>query len=426
MEQGEPILLLCEGFPPVAGIGGRRWAKFAKELARRGHPVHVIRAPWRKGDAVSLWDRDGQEPGIFHHPLPNRYPRVLSRRPITKLRDRITYNFWIRALPLATSGNIYDGMILSRRAVLRSAKRLINDHNIRKVIATGAPFSLLAYGAELKQADPRIHYVADFRDEWTWKGHYGLGAMKGNRANEEQRKEALVMAVADKLISPHGPILKHLREQYGGNPERFVQVAHVIDPDDFPSTPLRVPADHFRMIYAGALYGEKETTAFFMALAEAMRKAMEASPENVGRFCYDLYITGGRDLGPYRELMAREGLSEQVHFHAPLAPREMMGELGKADLMLNFHPRERKDVLATKFNETFYSGLPILLVGDPGLASRTIEQRGMGASLRVEELATELPRILARERVIEVDRNADHSAYLLPAVTDRLIKEVLR
>jgi hypothetical protein len=49
----------------------------------------------------------------------------------------------------------------------------------------------------------------------------------------------------------------------------------------------------------------------------------------------------------------------------------------------------------------------------------------LGASLRVEELATELPKILRGERKIEVDLRADHSAYLLGPVTDRLINEVL-
>lgn len=59
------------------------------------------------------------------------------------------------------------------------------------------------------------------------------------------------------------------------------------------------------------------------------------------------------------------------------------------------------------------------------MVSRTIEGRRMGASIRVEELVAELPKIISGERVVEVDRHADHSAYLLANVTDRLLKEVL-
>ena len=51
--------------------------------------------------------------------------------------------------------------------------------------------------------------------------------------------------------------------------------------------------------------------------------------------------------------------------------------------------------------------------------------RCMGSSIRVEEVEAELPKIIRRERVIEVDKHTDHSAYLLPNVTDRLIAEVL-
>jgi hypothetical protein len=49
----------------------------------------------------------------------------------------------------------------------------------------------------------------------------------------------------------------------------------------------------------------------------------------------------------------------------------------------------------------------------------------MGSSITVDELVAELPRIITGERTVEVDRHADHSAYLLANITDRLISEVL-
>jgi hypothetical protein len=84
MAPGEPILIICHGFPPVPGIGGRRWAKFAKELARRGHPVHVIRSTGPEHGPISLWAPDVQHPNIIAHPLPQRYPTVLMKQPLDR------------------------------------------------------------------------------------------------------------------------------------------------------------------------------------------------------------------------------------------------------------------------------------------------------------------------------------------------------
>src|SRR5690606_940876 len=163
MEPGEPVLLICNWFPPNAGIGGRRWAKFAKELARRGYPVHVIRSTGTPQNLHSLWTRDVQHPNIMHYPMPARHPAVMTRWPLTSLQDKLLYRFWLRVLPLLTKGNYYDLGCLSRKPMLKLATQQIQEHDIKHVIVTGAPFSLMAYAAELKMKFPQIHLTADFR-----------------------------------------------------------------------------------------------------------------------------------------------------------------------------------------------------------------------------------------------------------------------
>ena len=79
MRPGEPILIICHSFPPNSGIGGRRWAKFAKELAHRGYTVHVIRNSTTARVRTSLWTNDVKNPNIIAHPLPDRYPGARTR-----------------------------------------------------------------------------------------------------------------------------------------------------------------------------------------------------------------------------------------------------------------------------------------------------------------------------------------------------------
>ena len=424
MAPGEPILLLCHGFPPVRGIGGRRWAKFAKELARRGHPVHVLRRTWHPGNELSLWAEDGRQPGIIHHPIPSLYPQVLTRRPLSTVGEKLRYHLWLKLLPLLVKGNYYDASALSHRQILSMAGRLIREHGIRNVVATGAPFRLMAYAAALKKDFPEIHVVSDFRDEWTWGGHYGLANLSAVRMQHEQQLEEQVVKASNRLISPHPRIINHLQEKYGGTASRFRVIPNVVDPDDMDIPARPISDGTFRMIYAGSLYGDTDAEQYFDQLLLAFEALRDHTPARFATTSLDLYITG-HGTSAYEAAVAKRQLQHRIRFHAPLAAEQMMAITARADLLVAYMPADKRDVFATKFNEAFYQRVPILHVGPVGSVSKTIEERRMGASIRVDELVRELPRIITGERMIEVDVNADHSAYLLANVTDRLINEVL-
>ena len=424
MSDHEPVLIICHGFPPVRGIGGRRWAKFAKELARRGHPVHVIRNAGTIGRLDSLWTEDAFHTGIIHHPLPQRYPSVMTKRPLTTLTEKVMYRVWSKLLPLLIPGNIYDTGALSRGRLLQESGRLIRQHSIRNVIVTGAPFSVLSHATGLKKTFPGIHLVADFRDVWTWGTDYGLGSMAPARLEHEKKMEALVVRTFDKLISPHATITDHLRQAYRGRQDRYVTIPHAIDPDELDASLVPTADGVFKMIYAGSLYGAQEAEHYFVMLLQAFEVLQRDRPEAYSHCRLDLYITG-HGTEAYERKVKAMGMGERIRFHSPLPPKEIFKRLAQADLVLTFIPSFNKDVLGTKFNEIFHLRRPVLHIGEPGLVSRTITDRKLGDSLRVDELVTELPRIISGERRVEVDMNADHSALLLANITDRLITEVL-
>ncbi len=421
MAPGEPILLLCHGFPPVRGIGGRRWAKFAKELARRGHPVHVLRKTWHPGNELSLWAEDGRQPGIIHHPIPSLYPQVLTRRPLSTVGEKLRYHLWLKLLPLLVKGNYYDASALSHRRILSMAGRLIREHGIRNVVATGAPFRLMAYTTELKKDFPEIHVVSDFRDEWTWGGHYGLANLSAVRMRQEQELEGQVVRGSNKVISPSTLIIEHLHNTYGGPTEQYVTIPHAVDPDDFDLA-LKPPSDgKFRIIYAGSLYERSEADRYIDELVLVFHQLRNLSLNQVR---FDLYVTSQGIADLHRKVEVN-GLQDMLFFHPPVPPQEILRQTAMSDLVMVFLSSSMKDIMVTKFNEISYLHRPILHVGEPGLVGRTLQERRLGDSIRVEDLAQELPRIITGERRIEVDVHADHSAYLLANVTDRLINEVL-
>lgn len=423
MRPDEPVLLVSYTFPPYKGIGGRRWAKFAKALARRGHPVHVIHSAGADSLKGSLWTADVEHPNIITHPLPQRYPTVLFKRPLTTFTEKVMYRFWCAVLPLITRGNWLDKTARWERPFLARCEQLIREHGIRNMVVSGAPFALMAYACRLRERFPDLNLIGDLRDPWTWGHYYGSGMLSPRKRAEEKAQEARVARAFNKLISPAPDIIAHLRNTYGGDPSRYVHVPHAIDPEEMGGAPAPRNDGEFRMIYAGSMYGALEAEAYFEEVLNAFTRLRTIDPQRAANTFFDLYITG-HGVEAYERKVAARGLQQHIRFHAPLPAKEIFPLIAAADLVVIFIPTANKDFLGTKFNEIFYLRRPVLHVGVEGRVSRTITERQLGASLQVDQLAAELPRIVTGERTIVIDPNADLSEHMLEHITDTLVRSV--
>lgn len=386
--------------------------------------MHVIHSAGTPRDHASLWSDDVLHANIIAHPLPNRYPNVLTRWPVTAVGDKLLYAFWVKVLPLFTRGNWFDRGIFWRKPLLLTAGKLIREHRIRNVIATGAPFSLLAYAAELKQQFPDIHLVSDLRDMWTGGSSYGYQAIGEARLRHEQQLEAMVAKVSDMLVSPHSVVLEYLGHEYGVPARHMKVLPHAIDPEDLGEPVKKTDNGMFRMIYAGSLYDAREAQRYFELLLQAFEHVRDTRPELLANCRFDLYITD-HGTKAFAHRVQERGFQDVIHFHDPLPPREVLELIAHADLVLAYHPHDKKDMMVTKFAEVAYLGCPILHIGDPGAVRSAIRERHMGDSIRLDELVTELPRIISGERKVTIDSGADQHEHLLGHITDILLKEVL-
>ncbi|HEY0976829.1 MAG TPA: hypothetical protein VGE21_05120 [Flavobacteriales bacterium] len=423
MQPGAPILIVSYTFPPYRGIGGRRWMKFAKALAERGHPVHVLHSEGPAELKGSLWTEDLSTPGIQVHPIAQRYPTVLFKRPLQGFGEKVAYRLWSLVLPLLARGNWLDKTIFWRKPFLQVAGDLIVRYGIRDVIVTGAPFRLLAYGAELKKKHHGVRLTSDLRDPWTWHDGYGAGTLSAERKRHEEQLEAAMMIGSDRITSPHPSVVEHLRKRYPQHADKVRLLPHAIDPDELgPPLPARNDG-HFRLIYAGSLYGADEAERYFAELLKAFHQLRASDPERYHHVSLDLYITG-HGVAQYRERVAAAGLSERIRFHAPLPPKAIFRRIAAADAVLSFIPSFNKDLLGTKFNETFFLRRPLIHVGAPGLVSAHILEHRLGISIPVDRLAEVLPRYLSGRESLPLDTSYDISEHLLARITERAAHDV--
>lgn len=397
--------------------------KFAKALARRGHAVHVIHSAGPEELKGSPWTDDLATPGITCHPLPQRYPTVLFKRPLTRLVDKVMYRVWNLVLPLLVKGNWFDKAVFWKRPFLDKACALIDLHGIRDVLITGAPFRLLYFGVLLKQRRP-IHLVCDLRDTWTWQDGYGGALLSPERKAYERRLEEAVMAGSDRITTPHLAVVEHLTRTYPQHATKVRLLGHAIDPDELgPPRPEPSPSLR-RLIYAGSMYGAHEADRYFDQVIAAFAHLRDTAPEAFADASLDLYITG-HGTGNLRRLVEARGLQHHIRFHSPLPAKAIFPRIAAADAVLLFIPSMNRDVLGTKFTEVFHLRRPVIHVGDAGLVSRHIEADRLGVSLRVEELAHELPRLMTGERTVTVDTTYDLSAHLLDHIAAGIERDLL-
>ena len=157
------ILVIAYKFPPMGGIGTRRWAKFAKYLAKDGYRVHILTINYNKIDNVNwLHDVEGNE-NIIIHRVNSGYPLWL----MTLSSNR--YLEWFQKVLNVILKRTFFYMDVAQnwaKYMLPEAKKIIKDNGIKNVIVTSPPHSIAYYASYLKIDLPHIQLIQDFRDNW--------------------------------------------------------------------------------------------------------------------------------------------------------------------------------------------------------------------------------------------------------------------
>ncbi|MBN4062332.1 hypothetical protein JYU20_03960, partial [Bacteroidales bacterium AH-315-I05] len=285
---GENILIVSYTFPPEKGIGGRRWAKFAKYIAKNGNNVNVI--CHRRKNQYNLWSDDINSKYIHIHEISGFYPKILTQNP-KNIYQKILYIAWIKILSLICRGSIYDKSIFLEKAFLQKAREVLSKHNIKYLFITCAPFRLAYYGIKLK-SEFDFFLTIDFRDPWTWGQGYGYSIISPHRKQSDSLMEKKVVNEADLIISPSISILNYLKKKYSdASTNRFAWVPHAFDKDEFPDTiqKRKKAGQQFeiKLIYAGTIYDGYEF--FISELIDTLKTIQSVNPKTFENIRFDFY-----------------------------------------------------------------------------------------------------------------------------------------
>jgi glycosyltransferase involved in cell wall biosynthesis len=346
METGRRrVLVLAYFFPPLGGAGVQRTLKFVKYLAAFGWDATVVSTRSRLYPArdPSLLDEVPEKTRVIRTaalPLAHWTSLVLYRFRLRRLFAWVTWpDGGVGWLPFA----LWAG--------LRSARRDRPD-----VIFSSSPPQSGHLAAMAVHRLTGIPWVADFRDEWAADAH---------RA-DQPRALARLAARVERAFTKHAQRSVVAADYFdiaglSNEDPRRVEIPNGVDDADL-ATSSHPPADRFVLAYVGTIYGIRDPSPVFQALARLIDRG------EVARARFEVRLVGSLWLEGFEPPAGIEVQSTGYVDHA-----RALKEMSAATALLLYVPSASL-APSGKLFEYLASGRPILCLAHPdNLASRLVD-----------------------------------------------------
>ncbi len=360
----KPNVLICSHIlPPQPGIGGRRWAKFAKYLTRNNYNLKLLTSePTELAKDISPWTNDVN--GLSIQFIKRKYSDIMERKISTifeKIAYRITINFYL----IKHEGSVYDKGINWEAQFAKALDELIIKENIYCTIATGAPFSLMYYNAKLKDKYKSLKVINDFRDPWTWGEIYGFRKIEPSRLKFEDSREQFVLKNSDFVTSSAEFIHEALLKKYANYTSKICLIPHAYDTDEIQRKQLKTKlSKRTKIVFGGTLYEN---------LDKDLRSILDFIKRNKDKVEIDFYVS----INPYETIFS-EYSYENIRVFTQLNSTDFITKLMDYDFYLTFANERIKENVSTKYYEVIASKLPFLYVGPNGRLKSIISKYNIG------------------------------------------------
>ncbi|HEY0872602.1 MAG TPA: glycosyltransferase family 4 protein [Vicinamibacterales bacterium] len=448
------VLIVTARFPPDGAVGNLRTLRLLKHLAQTGTEQEVLTiAPWtyRSGTVIDSARLDQVPPTVRVIHAPALRPVARLARLLRPSRTRPSRNGKGPANVAAVSPppNTFQGRLRRLRQAVTAALTL-PDPEVSWILpavlkgflrgrsaapdviySSGPPFSGHIV-ASILSALLKKPWVADFRDPWArapWREDrfaFERGAWSIFERFVVSRADAVVFvtrANRDDFAEHYGEVIAR----------RFHVVSNGCDLSDFDGITPRSNPERFVLLHAGALYGARDPSPLFRAVAACIATGDIDSARFRIRLIGRIGIPGV-DLG---SLVRELGITDVVEF-LPHAPRvEVLQQMVDASALLVVQPVTKVSVPG-KLYEYLAARRPILALAEAeGETAAILRQSPAGVVVAPddEEGLRKALRDLVKKgrRVIDTNpsiydgaRRADEIAAILRLVTTSAMPDTAR
>jgi glycosyltransferase involved in cell wall biosynthesis len=399
------ILIITYYWPPAGGAGVQRWLKFVKYMRNFGWEPVVYTA---LGGEMPVIDNSLEKdipPNLTVLKKPIREPySVYKRLTGRKKDDKINASFlaenkkpglaekisvWIR-------GNFFipDARRFWIRPSIKFLNQYIREQQITHVISTGPPHSMHLIALRLKQLQPEIKWLADFRDPWTHIDFYDKLMLTPMADKKHRRLESAVLKNADLVVSVgewmRDEFAEIYRQQGGGDDNKFRVITNGYDEEDVIYE-IKGRDESFSMAHVGTLVRDRNPAVLWKVLSALTRQ------NQMFREKLQIKLVGKVDVFVKEEL-DKYKLSRYVKKIDYLPHSEVIAEQqrSKVLLLLVNHTKNARGILTGKFFEYMAARVPIIAIGpEDGDLAKILQETNTGLISGFEDEETLKKNILA-------------------------------
>lgn len=364
-----PFLLIAFKFPPYAGVGGFRWSKLCKYLARLGHEIHVVSVDWKWQGPNTLLE-DVQHANLHIYRIPSGYPHNVKYYPLRQpylnaLRNRLLRYTLDRRFFFDDEAQQWG------RHLIPFCERLLRQEAIRVVVATGGPFQANRWAAVLKQRNPHLRLIQDFRDEWTDDANRSWPPSQMPLVKSWQK--AAVEAADSVVVATEGLLRLFLA---GTRQTEGYVIRNGYDPDIGRELGSAIPQDDLSFIHIGNLASGRDRP--LDKFLNAVRLVRRQNP------AIRVRLVGGHGKDTPRKFsdLLKDGTLELRPHVSQKAALEMVRGFAYA---LHFNAQEYPWAVSTKIYEYGMLKVPTISFNYGGEIHELILGHDLGYSVHVEK-----------------------------------------
>lgn len=405
------LLIVSYKLGTKSGVGGRRWLNYGLELLRKGHEVYFLTYESNvPEELIEYKDR------VFL--IEGNYPVVLRTSPKTFL-NKLRYRYWLLHLNHVNKGIVFDETVRTKNKFLEIASILINNKNISHLIITAAPFSLLHFGALLKEKFPMIKFISDYRDSWTEGIGYGIKQLSKEKFQYELACEKKVLKNSDIVLVASKDIEQSLKKI---TPTvNTVVLPNFVNIDQFNKVNLALSQDKSHdticITHIGSI--NNDTSRYWIHFLTNISRVIKQSKRKI--ICQ---FIGGENKS-FKEFVDSNKLNFVIFF-PNMKTDDLASYMINSDFFVFFKHDEFPHSFPTKYFDYVFFRKPLLCYSISGEVTNEIESNKIGFVFDEKTSFNEFNEtLLAFKGRNDFNQNYDYTRYSLVNLVNVLEKEIL-
>lgn len=377
MEQ-KRILIITYYWPPAGGPGVQRWLKFAKYLPDFGWKP-IIYTP--ENPSYPLLDESlvkdvPKDIEIIKTKIWEPYQLAEKLNKSNKKFKAGQFDVgknqsWKSKLSIWIRGNFFipDARVFWVKPSIRFLEKYLKENNVDVVVTSGPPHSLHLIGLSLKKKNPKLKWIADFRDPWTEISYYKHLKLTKSSDKKHRQLEKEVFKKADITLATSYTDAENFRE----NGAKAICITNGFDSGEI-TRPENRKTKKFTLSYIGVLEQLRNPVNLWKALDDLVKKDADFAENFILKFA-------GRVDDKILSSIGNSALKNHALDLGYLSHDKAIGEMQDSDLLLitNFPNESSKGIIPGKIFEYLATGKQIISFGpDQADVSKILKETNAG------------------------------------------------